>query len=170
MEEMKENNEINQEAWQVENPWVKFFMDAYKNPSTRKMLSKLAEELGYEIPKPEYENDLEHIKREYDKKLSQLEKEILERRRKEQADYIANLLRNYGLDESHLPAIQQFMIRNGIVNIESAIRYYVNDLVSAQNVMNMPFPKKEQNLIERYKQGGKLALIEDLANLYRGGI
>lgn len=144
------------------NPFEELVARAYANPTTRQYLKKIYEQLGYEFPEPDTEKEIKEAVKPYEEKLKAIETELQQRKRQELEANIKRLLAQYGLDESHLPAIQQFMMQNGIVNIESAIRFYVVSLANARPNSAKPIHKREQESIERYKKQGKDALYQDV--------
>lgn len=144
------------------NPFEELVARAYANPTTRQYLKKIYEQLGYEFPEPETEKEIKEAIKPYEEKLKALETELQQRKKQELEAHVKRLLAQYGLDESHLPAIQQFMIKNGIVNLESAIRFYVVSLSNARPNSAKPIHKVEQETIDRYKKQGKEALYQDV--------
>ncbi len=154
--------EERQEGQLEVNPFEELVARAYSNPATRQYLKKIYEQLGYEFPEPDTEKEIREAVKPYEEKLKAIETELQQRKRQELETNIKRLLGQYGLDESHLPAIQQFMMQNGIVNLESAIRFYVVSLSNARPNSAKPIHKREQESIDRYKKQGKDALYQDI--------
>lgn len=153
--------ERQEEQFEV-NPFEELVARAYANPTTRQYLKKIYEQLGYEFPEPETEKEIREAVKPYEEKLKAIETELQQKKRQELEANIKKLLSQYGLDESHLPAIQQFMMQNGIVNLESAIRFYVVSLSNARPNSAKPIYKQEKESIDRYKKQGKDALYQDV--------
>lgn len=153
--------ERQEEQFEV-NPFEELVARAYANPTTRQYLKKIYEQFGYEFPEPETEKEIREAVKPYEEKLKAIETELQQKKRQELEANIKKLLGQYGLDESHLPAIQQFMMQNGIVNLESAIRFYVVSLSNARPNSAKPIYKQEQESIDRYKKQGKDALYQDV--------
>lgn len=167
MEELEQNEQQDVDT----SALIEFLSKLYKSPKHLKKFRELAEELGYNIAPSEYEQLADNIKSDYEKKINELEGQVKElersRERAVQARYQENIkqvLAQYGLDESHLPAISRYMQQNGIANIQSAIRYYAMDLQNTRTMLpsyNRPLIK--ENLLERYAKEGKEALMRDIS-------
>lgn len=145
---------------------MNFLSKVYEDPDARKEFYKLQEKIGMSVIPPDPKEIMEEEVKPLRKELEKVKKELEEKKKQEQVNRVKETLERYGLDESHLTNIKNFMIANRIGDFESAVRLYVLYLASSQpNIPNSYNPTREVDAMERYKKYGKQALYEDVLKI-----
>lgn len=163
---MVQQNQTTQTIQNLEEFIEKILEDAQYDDEAREALNTILRRYGYEVKPPKMYEAIEKKIKPIMEENEKLKKELENRKRKELEQRYIDVLQKYGLSPNDMQSVVEFAKKNGILDFETACRYYVIENRSAKPQYPYGIIEKEKSLIEKYKgRTGKNEFIKDALDL-----